>query len=98
MSEHKIFERLKCASYKKEHFLVEPLKLVNCDHYICKKCIPFETAKLFKCRICSFVSQQDFKETEVLEISEENMLNINEIFYTLEEETNKKINELEGKF
>ena len=97
MINKKSLEVLKCATSDQEHFLIEPIPLINCGHSICKKCVPEDDLKEIKCKICGLVSKQDLNEIQASKgIQKLLKMCIEDIFKILKEETSLKLNDLKG--
>jgi hypothetical protein len=90
-------EEHKCAlSEEEEHFVIDPIALTNCGHFICKKCGPVDNdIKNIKCKLCEFESQQDFSQDEFLNFYQNfSQIDSEEFFKILKNKTALKMNEL----
>ena len=97
MISEETLEDLKCAISDEEHFVTEPITLPNCGHSICKKCIPKDDLKQFRCKLCGLVSKQDLTEFEVSKGTHKLLkIYLEDIFNTIEIETGFKLNEIKG--
>jgi hypothetical protein len=66
MSNQNILNKLKCAvPSNHEHFLIQPIKLVNCEHSVCKQCIQTDKKQLLKCNMCNMISKQNFNDIQL---------------------------------
>jgi hypothetical protein len=97
MNSELTLEDLRCGASDQNHFVIDPVKLDDCEHSICKKCIPKSYIDEFECKICGQVSEQDFSTCEVSEDFKK-ILNdrLEDIFKALEAETTSKLNEIQG--
>ena len=90
-------EVLKCATSDQEHFLIEPIPLINCGHSICKKCVPEDDLKEIKCKIYGLASKQDFIATKASKGTQKLLkMCLEDTFKILKEENSLKLNELKG--
>jgi hypothetical protein len=81
MSNQNNLNDLKCAFPSDyDHFLIQPIKLVNCRHSVCKQCIQKDNNELIKCDVCSKTSKQNFNYVQLSKDTQElvakNFLNI----------------------
>ena len=107
MLTEEILENLKCAYSDEEHFLIEPVKLLSCEHAICKNCYfnaIFDDSVIY-CKICEeghFYEEADEDKMRKMIVSqtyEPKIINfIGEIFDILHKETTWKLNPLIGTF
>jgi hypothetical protein len=66
MSNQTNLNKLKCAFPSDyDHFLIQPIKLDNCEHSVCKQCIQKNKNTLIKCGVCSKKSKQNFNDVEL---------------------------------
>jgi hypothetical protein len=84
MSNQNNLNELKCAFPSDyDHFLIQPIKLVNCGHSVCKQCIQKDNNQLIKCDVCSKTSKQNFNAVQLSKHTQElvakNFLNILEV-------------------
>ena len=97
MISEETLEELKCAASDQEHFVIEPIPLINCGHSICKKCVPKDDLKEIKCKLCGLDSEQDFNKSQASKGTQKLLkMCLGELFYILKEETSLKLNELKG--
>ena len=83
----KSLNELKCAfpsGYK--HFLIQPIKLSNCGHSVCKPCIQKDKIKTIKCDMCSKESELNIAKSQlskdIQELIEKNFLDILKVLET----------------
>ena len=89
-------EELKCASFDQEHFVIEPLYLINSGHCICKKCFE-DYFKEIKYKLCGLVSKHDFSATKASKGTQKLLkIFLEDIFSIIKEETSFKLKELKG--
>jgi hypothetical protein len=85
MNKLNLYCKLKCA-FKNDHIVDTDARKLNCEHFICQKCIPDN--KLIQCQHCG---QQGTQLSDVK--NESNFVNkiilsnLNELFDELEKET-----------
>jgi hypothetical protein len=65
-NEEESLDEFECAlSEENQHFLIEPILLINCGHSACKSCISNKNTDLIKCNTCSVVTEIDLKSAKV---------------------------------
>ena len=79
-----LYSKLKCA-FTNDHVVDTDTRKLNCEHFICQKCIPED--QVIQCKNCG-------KETRSSEIKNESdfvqkivLMNMNELFVELEKES-----------
>ncbi len=66
MSKQNILNELKCAfPSDNDHFLIQPIKLDNCGHSVCKQCIQKNKNQKIKCNLCKTISKQNFNDVKL---------------------------------
>jgi hypothetical protein len=66
MRKQNILNKLKCAvPSNNEHFLIQPIKLINCEHSVCKQCIQKDKNQLLKCNMCNIISKQNINDVQL---------------------------------
>ncbi len=73
MSNQTNLNKLKCAvSSNNEHFLIQPIKLVNCEHSVCKQCIQKKDKnQKIRCNLCKTISKQNFIDVQLSKETQE---------------------------
>jgi S-adenosylmethionine:diacylglycerol 3-amino-3-carboxypropyl transferase len=68
MRDQNILNKLKCAfPSNNEHFLKQPIKLVNCEHSVCKQCIQNkDKIQIIECNVCKTISKLNSIDVQLL--------------------------------
>lgn len=99
MVEDEEFEDFECAFSEERHFYIDPLRLNNCGHSICKNCLPTDRINSIKCKLCGITTEHDMITTQTTKSLKQSFkLNFHRILNFLEDRTARKIEELKGIF
>ena len=60
-------EELRCGASDQNHVVIDPVKLDDCEHSICKKCVSKNYNDQFECKICGEFFKQDLRTCEISE-------------------------------
>jgi hypothetical protein len=64
-----------CAkSEDDQHFVKDPITLINCGHSICKECLPKQSNQTIKCQKCRTITDKDLRNDKESFIAK-NMIN-----------------------
>ena len=91
-------QKFQCVSSKRKHFLIDPIKLTNCGHSVCKSCLQDGCTTTIKCSICEIITELDSSKVQIAEDLKQALENnLYSIIKMIEKETALKLNELESK-
>ena len=86
-----------CVISKENHFLIDPIPLVNCGHCVCKGCLKNGEVTLINCSICGIATELDFSKIQIIRgIKTALQLNFGSIFEIIEKETSSKLKKLKS--
>ena len=93
------FLKFQCVLSQQRHFLIDPIKLVNCDHSVCKSCLQDGKITKIKCVVCEVISEIDYSKIQISEgLKQELQSSLGSIFKIVEKDTSSKVNEIKGSY
>jgi hypothetical protein len=87
-----------CALSDDQHYIIEPIPLVNCGHSVCKNCLPKGKVTEVKCKMCGVTTYHDDLNNVPVSrgLKQALKLYIGNIFAVLEKETEIKLDKLKS--
>jgi hypothetical protein len=95
MSNQESLSELFCAiSLSDQHFLKDPITLINCGHSICKDCLPNPP---IKCGKCDKVTDRDLRNDKVSIIAKQMIkMNLSRMYKEIEKLTSENIDNVKS--
>ena len=97
MSEETL-QSFQCGALTEKHFLINPVKLHNCKHFVCRDCMKNEKETSIRCTICGAISVVDRENIKVsFNAKQAVKLCFSKIFEIIEKETSSKLEEFKSR-